>query len=85
MNLDELKQFLKVDGNDLDMVLTGYRMAAEEYLTGAGVVKDYTKTLYKITVTVICGKILEDPTLLNQKDGLSGIGLIAFIAQMRVG
>lgn len=83
MNLEELKQFLKVDSNDLDVVLTGYQAAAEEYLSNAGVVKDYSKSLYKITVTVICGKLLEDPSLLNQKDGLNSIGLTAFIAQMR--
>lgn len=83
MELYELKQYLRVDGNDLDVVLSGYQAAAEEYLSNAGVAKDYSKSLYKVAVTVICAKLLEDPSLLNQKDGLSSIGLTAFIAQMR--
>lgn len=85
MNLDELKTFLKVDGNDLDIVLTGYQAAAEVYLTNAGVAKDYSNAMYKIIVTVICGTFLENPNLIVEKGSLgSEITLNALITQLRL-
>ena len=86
MDLDELKLFLKVDGNDLDVNLTGYQLAAEEYLKNAGVTKDYTNPLYKVVVHYIVGTFLENPSLIAAArltvDSLS-ITLNALIAQLR--
>ena len=86
MDLAELKGFLKVDGTDLDVVLTGYQAAAEVYLLNAGVAKDYTNGLYKTVVTVFCGALLENPTLLNMKGGIDSIGITfnALVAQLRL-
>jgi len=86
MELDELKAFLKVDGTDLDVVLTGYMAAAEAYLTNAGVTTDYTNALYKTVVTVFCGTLLENPTLLSVRGGIESIGITfnALVAQLRV-
>jgi uncharacterized phage protein (predicted DNA packaging) len=84
MDLEELKKYLKVDGNDLDVVLAGYQAAAESYLTNAGVAKDYANALYKTVVTVFVGKLLEDPTLLGKGDIGASIGFTAFIAQLRL-
>ena len=87
MDLDELKLFLKVDGNDLDVNLTGYQLAAEKYLENAGVIKDYTNALYKIVVTMIVGTFLENPSLVagNGNIGSLNITLSALIAQLRLG
>lgn len=87
MDLDELKKFLKVDGNDLDIVLTGYQLAAEEYLGNAGVVKDYTKALYKVVVTIIVGILLENPILIvtgTITGEVKSITLNALISQLRL-
>ena len=86
MELDELKQFLKVDGTDLDVVLVGYQAAAEIYLLNTGIAKDYTNALYKTIVTIFCGVLLEDPTLLNVKGSIEGIGITfnALVAQLRL-
>jgi hypothetical protein len=87
MDLDELKSFLKVDGNALDVVLIGYQLGAEEYLKNAGVAKDYTNALYKVIVTIICGTLLENPSLLVNGKGSLGsleITLNAFITQLRL-
>ncbi len=53
MNLDEVKQFLRIDWEDEDTLLTTLQMAAEEYLKNAGVNKDYTKALYKLAVQLL--------------------------------
>jgi len=86
MEVDELKEYLKVDGNDLDTVLEGYMAAAETYLTNAGITKDYTNGLYKTVVTVFCGTLLENPSLIvagkGSLDSLS-ITLNALVAQLR--
>lgn len=87
MDLDELKTFLKVDGNDLDVVLTGYQGAAEIYLLNAGVAKDYSNAMYGIIVTVICATFLENPSLVVTGRGTMGsleIMLNSLIAQMRL-
>ncbi|CQR73307.1 hypothetical protein SOV_50900 [Sporomusa ovata DSM 2662] len=86
MELDELKQFLKVDGTDLDVVLTGYQAAAEAYLLNTGIAKDYTNALYKTLVTIFCGVLLENPTLLEVKGGIDSIGITfnALVAQLRL-
>lgn len=75
IDLDELKQFLKVDGNDLDVVLTGYQSAAEIYLLNAGVKQTYDNGLYKTVVSIFCGILLENPTLLNVNSRVDSIGV----------
>jgi len=53
MELEEIKKYLKVDGNDEDDLLLGLQGAAEEYLVNAGVIKDYTKNLFKIAIKLL--------------------------------
>lgn len=86
MELDELKQFLRVDGTDLDIVLTGYQSAAEVYLLNAGVIKDYTNALYKTVITVFCGVMLENPNLSADRKGnavFPSVTLNCLIDQLR--
>lgn len=86
MDLDELKTFLKVDGNALDVNLTGYQLAAEEYLLNAGVAKDYTKALYKIVITMIAGTFLENPSLAASSGNLGSLSITVntLITQLRL-
>lgn len=86
MDLDELKLFLKVDGTDLDVVLTGYQAAAEEYLQNAGVIKNYSNALYKIIITAVVGLFLENPNLVLVGNGTASldITLNGLIAQLRL-
>ncbi|MBE6043546.1 MAG: phage gp6-like head-tail connector protein [Clostridium thermopalmarium] len=53
MELDELKLFLRVDGEEEDELIQGLQLAAEEYLINAGVNKDYSKELYKLAVKLL--------------------------------
>ena len=86
LTLAELKEFLKVDSDALDIPLAGYQAAAEVYLTNAGCKKDYGNCLYRILVTIFCGALLDNPSLLGAGGdmGNSGITLNALIAQLRL-
>ena len=85
MDLKELKLFLKVDGNDLDVNLTGYQLAAEVYLSNAGVAKDYTNALYKIVVTMVVGTFLENPSLVASSGNIGSLNITmnSLIDQLR--
>lgn len=88
LDLDEIKRFLKIDGDDLDVIILGYQKAAECYLQNAGVRKGYDDALYRIVITIFIAKLIENPDLLMQKKGEStnddiGLNLNAFIIQLR--
>lgn len=75
MMVPELKEFLKIDGADQDSVLGLYQSAAETYLLNAGCPKNYDNALYKVLVVIFCGKLVENPTLLNIAGGIESIGI----------
>ena len=86
LTLAELKEFLKVDSDAIDIPLAGYQAAAEVYLSNAGCVKDYSNSLYRILVTIFCGALLDNPSLLGAGGdmGNSGITMNALVAQLRL-
>lgn len=53
MELIYIKGYLKIDTDDEDILITSLQKAAEEYLTNAGVIKNYTKELYKLAVLML--------------------------------
>ena len=53
MNLEDLKLFLRVDGNEEDSLIKSLQAAAEEYLTDAGIMKNYNKEKYKLAVKIL--------------------------------
>ena len=53
MDLDEVKIFLRVDGNDEDSLIQSLQFASELYLTNTGIIKDYTNDLYKTVVKLL--------------------------------
>ena len=53
MEVTELKEYLRIDNSDEDVLILGLQKAAEEYMTNAGVNKDYTKELYKLAIKVL--------------------------------
>lgn len=75
MDLDELKKFLKIDGEDLDVVLMGYQLGAEEYLKNAGVTVNYESKLYKVVITIIVGTFLENPILMEARGTPGSLGM----------
>ena len=53
MELEEIKQFLKVEGEEEDDIIQGLQLAAEEYLENAGIQKNYRKKLYKLAIGML--------------------------------
>lgn len=53
MPLDELKEYLRIDSADEDMLLSTLVTAAEDFLKNAGVIQDYTNDLYKLAVKLL--------------------------------
>lgn len=53
MDLQEIKEYLRIDGDEEDNLLVGLQLAAEKYLENAGITKDYDNALYKLAVKLI--------------------------------
>lgn len=53
MELKEIKEYLRVDFEEDDILLQNLIYAAEEYLLNAGIKKDYSKSLYKLAISLL--------------------------------
>lgn len=53
MNLEDLKLFLRIDDYEEDNLIQALQLSAEEYLTNAGIKKDYSKELYKLAIKLL--------------------------------
>jgi uncharacterized phage protein (predicted DNA packaging) len=83
MGLDELKLFIKNDGTDEDTLINALQVAAESYLSNAGVIMDYTNELYKLAIKLLVSNWYENRTASSEK-ALSKIpfGLDTIIVQL---
>lgn len=82
MNLDEIKLFLRIDGNEEDTLIQGLQLAGEEYLYNAGVNKDYTKELYKLAIKILVGHWYENREVTGKADKLA-FSLDTMILQLK--
>ena len=79
MTEQELARLLHIDEDD-DLSIANavmYQGAAEEYLAGAGVKKDYDSSLYKQAIIVLVTRSLDRPDMLTKFSDM------AMIAQLR--
>lgn len=53
MELNKLKNYLKVDDNEDDELIKSLCLAAEEYLSNAGIEKNYEKELYSLAIKLL--------------------------------
>ena len=53
MEIKEIKGYLRVDFEEDDILLQTLIYAAEEYLLNAGIKKDYSKSLYKLAISLL--------------------------------
>lgn len=85
MNLEELKLFLRVDGEEEDFLIEGLKIGAEEYLTNAGIHKDYTKELYKLAIKILVTHWYENRAVETIGKNVSKIafGLDTIILQLK--
>lgn len=77
MELDEIKGYVRVDGEADNKLLEMLQLEAEEYLLGAGITKNYTKNKYKLAILLLVADSYEnrqikgDSKLANVNDRLS--------------
>lgn len=83
MELDELKIYLRIDCTEDDALIGALQTAAEEYLSNAGILKDYDKNLYKLAVELLVANWYENRAAQSEKS-LSKIsfGLDTIINQL---
>lgn len=53
MELNEIKEYIRVDYDDDDLLLEELKGAAEEYLTNAGINVNYKSRLYKLAIKML--------------------------------
>ena len=82
MNLDEIKLFLRVDGNEEDTLIQSLQLAGEEYLANAGVNKDYTKELYKLAIKLLVGHWYSNREVIGKANKLA-FSLDTMILQLK--
>lgn len=81
----ELAQLLHIDEDD-DLTIANanvHKTAAEEYLLGAGVTKNYKSGLYKQIVIVLITRAMDRPDMLTKFADMPGSGVVAMISQLR--
>lgn len=85
MDLEELKLFLKIDDNEEDNLIQGLNLSAEEYLTNAGIIKDYSKELYKLAIKILVSHWYENRAVETVGKNVTKIafGLDTIIIQLK--
>lgn len=85
MNLEELKLFLKIDDNEEDALIQGLQLSAEEYLTNAGINKDYSKEMYKLAIKILVSHWYENRSVETVGKNVSKIafGLDTILIQLK--
>ena len=85
MDLEELKLFLKIDYDEEDTFIQGLQLSAEEYLTNAGIKKDYTKELYKLAIKILVSHWYENRSVETIGKNVSKIafGLDTILVQLK--
>lgn len=85
MSLEELKKYLCIDCDEDDDLLLGLLEAAEEYLTNAGVKKDYRKKLYSLAVKLLVKNWYDDEESISigNKNDKAQFTLNSIITQLK--
>jgi uncharacterized phage protein (predicted DNA packaging) len=85
MNLGDLKFFLRIDHDEEDELINGLQLSAEEYLTNAGINKDYSKELYKLAIKILVSHWYENRFVENVGKNVTKIafGLDTILIQLK--
>ena len=71
MELDEVKTFLRVDGTEEDVLIANLQLAAEIFVTNAGVIKDYTNELYGLVIKLLTLHWYDNREVVGKADKLA--------------
>ena len=82
MTIEEVKLFLRIDGDYEDTLISSLQLAAEEYMTNAGVIKDYLKPTYILAIKILIGHWYENRSAIGKTDRLA-FSLDTIILQLK--
>lgn len=60
MVLNDIKLYLRVDGDEEDVLISNLQLSSEVYLKNAGIEKDYTNELYKLATLLLISHWFEN-------------------------
>lgn len=80
IDLGEVKEYLRVDGDEEDRTISGFIIAAEEYMRNSGV-KSTEGELYKVVVYMLVALFYEHRDTAADKVDIPPV-IINFIAQL---
>ncbi len=69
--IEVLKQYIRIDTDDDDILLEQLKQAAEEYLKNAGVVVGYENTLYCTAINMLVANWYDNRDVISGKDTIS--------------
>lgn len=84
MNIDEIKAFLRIDGNEEDVFLLSLQISAETYFTGADIVKNYSNELYKLAVKFLIAHWYENRSIIGDSKQIP-FSLTCMVTQLQYG
>lgn len=68
MEIEDLKLFLRVDGEEEDVLIEGLQEGAESYLVNAGIAKNYDDALYSLAIKLLVNNWYQNrETFINLK------------------
>ncbi len=71
MELERLKQYIRIDTDDDDILLEQLKQSAEQYLKNAGVSVGYENALYCTAVNMLVSNWYDNRDVISAKDTLS--------------
>jgi uncharacterized phage protein (predicted DNA packaging) len=67
LDTSKTKKYIRVTDGEEDVTIEGLQLAAEEYLTNAGINKNYGKELYSLAIKLLVSHWYENRTPQSEK------------------
>lgn len=83
MDLQEIKQYLRIDDSYDDELIESLKIAAEEYLLNAGVAQGYTCNLYTLVVKMLIANWYETRQMSDKESKEIPYGIRCIIQQLQ--
>lgn len=84
MTLEEIKMFIKVDGDLEDGFIQILQLGAEEYLEEAGIPEDYTKHRYGLVICMLVKNWYDNREITSKEVKEQPYGIRTLIQQLQM-
>lgn len=82
--IEELKEYIRIDGNEEDDILSSFLKSAKQYLLNAGVKEDTENSLYKLAIKMLVCKWYENRNTIDPTSGnTQAFALNSIITQLK--